>query len=159
MEKRILSSIIEFGNVLLIYAVCRRTIEVFQREQSPLSAWTPTAKIETRTESVAVDERWPPSTSNLSNWRNSACDCFDILHWLANSKAACAAGWEHPTILHLHLARLLLLTPLQHMQALAATSSATRSIEVSENAKHIKAPSHVVQWAIRDHFKARLSIM
>lgn len=155
MEKRIPSTMSEFGNVLLIYAVCRRTMEVFQREQSPLSTWTPTAKIETRTESMVVDETWPPSTSNLSNWRNSSCDCLDVLHWAANSKAACAAGWEHPTILHLHLARLLLLTPLRHLQALATNSS----IEVSENEKIIKARSHVIQWAIRDHFKARLSIM
>lgn len=155
MEKRVPSTMSEFGNVLLVYAVCRRTMEVFQREQSPLSTWTPTAKIETRTESMVVDETWPPSTSSLSNWRSAACDSLDVIHWIANSKAACAAGWEHPTILHLHLARLLLLTPLRHIQALATT----RSIEVSENEKIIKARSYVIQWAIRDHFKARLSIM
>lgn len=160
MEKRLPTNLSEFSTILLIYAVYRKNRDVICQYQTQLSSWRPTANVQTRVESGAVDETWPPSTSLLSSWRNSACDCLDILHWCANGKAAHAAGWEHPTILHLHLARLVLLTPMEHMQVLAAASvPSARASGPLFSARCAKARSHVLQWVICDQFKARLAVV
>ncbi|RAL58440.1 hypothetical protein DID88_005145 [Monilinia fructigena] len=54
----------------------------------------------------------------------SACDCLDILHWHANSVIGAASGMEHPTVLHLHLARVVLLTPFAKIDEIAQYISA-----------------------------------
>ncbi|KAL6407027.1 melanin regulator CMR1 [Ilyonectria robusta] len=159
MEKRLPPNLGDFSNILLIYAILRRTKDVLHHNQSRLSNWTPNAKIQSRTVAQPTSETWPPSLPIISKWRNSACDCLDILHWNANSAAARAGGWEHPTILHLHLSRLLLLTPTRHMQYVAAASSPIAPRRGQDDAKYREACSHLQQWAIRDQFKARLSMV
>lgn len=99
MERRLPARLGEFGALLLIYAVCRQTAEAAARGCSRLASWIPGSP-EASKEKDCLDAR--------TCWRNSAHDCLDMLHWRANGQAARAAGWEHPTILHLHLARLLL---------------------------------------------------
>ncbi|OAA65550.1 Transcription factor [Niveomyces insectorum RCEF 264] len=189
MEKRLPAHVGEFANLLLIHAVYRQTTETRARSRTQLASWTPSADVQARAsaghdDNASTDadnnnnsnnnddaddeESWLQRKPLLSRWRNSASDCLDVLHWCANAKAAQAAGWEHPTILHLHLARLVLLTPTRSIQVLAdeaaggsnsssgpGSSSRTRA----DNARRTRARSRILQWAVRDQFKARLSLI
>ncbi|KAH7123486.1 hypothetical protein B0J13DRAFT_154808 [Dactylonectria estremocensis] len=159
MEKRLPPKLGNFSHILLIYAIIRRTKEVLHQNQTHLSNWTPNAKVQSRAAAQHISETWPPSLPIISKWRNSACDCLDILHWNANETATGAGGWEHPTILHLHLSRLLLLTPVKHMQYVAAASSPIATIRAQNDARYKEACGHLRQWAICDQFKARLSMV
>ncbi|KAF4449184.1 hypothetical protein F53441_7486 [Fusarium austroafricanum] len=160
MEKRQPPNLTEFGNIILIYAVCRRTKEAAYQSETALSRWTPVAHIESRTESSSVIESWPPSLQILTRWRNSACDVFDILHWKANGKAANAGGSEHPTILHLHLSRLYILAPTKYLQRVAAAAVLLKgSNGVQSNFEYSEACNHLYRWANIDQYKARLSII
>lgn len=159
IEKKLIPGTSEFGKLLLVYGICRRTKEVCQQSQSQLTAWSPSARPEPRQDLQQKDETWPPSSELLSQWRNSACDCLDIIHWSANSKAVAAWGWEHSTILHLHLSRLFILTPLAHIQTLA-TSWRFHDVGIeSDPGRTTKARELVLRWVIQDQFKARLSVV
>ncbi|RBR18436.1 hypothetical protein FVER53590_01849 [Fusarium verticillioides] len=160
MEKRQPSNLTEFGNIVLIYAVCARTKEAAYQYGTALSRWTPVAHVEPRKESVSVTETWPPTLEMVTRWRNSACDAFDILHWKANGKAANAGGTEHPTILHLHLSRLYILTPTKHFQKVAASAVLRQNgSKLQHNMEYSEACSHIQRWANIDQYKARLSII
>ncbi|QGI83462.1 hypothetical protein CEK25_010191 [Fusarium fujikuroi] len=142
MEKRQPSNLTEFGNIVLIYAVCARTKEAAYQYGTALSRWTPVAHVEPRRESVSVTETWPPTLEMVTRWRNSACDAFDILHWKANGKAANAGGTEHPTILHLHLSRLYILTPTKHFQKVAASAVLRQNVnELQNNMEYSEGPT------------------
>ncbi|KAL9566493.1 hypothetical protein ACKAV7_009408 [Fusarium commune] len=160
MEKRQPSNLTEFGNIVLIYAVCARTKEAAYQYGTALSRWTPVAHVEPRKESVSVIETWPPTLEMVTRWRNSACDAFDILHWKANGKAANAGGTEHPTILHLHLSRLYILTPTKHFQKVTASAVLRQNDnELQNNMEYSEACNHIQRWANIDQYKARLSIV
>ncbi|EWZ87484.1 hypothetical protein FOCG_13604 [Fusarium oxysporum f. sp. radicis-lycopersici 26381] len=160
MEKRQPSNLTEFGNIVLIYAVCARTKEAAYQYGTALSRWTPVAHVESRKESVSMTETWPPTLEMVTRWRNSACDAFDILHWKANGKAATAGGTEHPTILHLHLSRLYILTPTKHFQKVAASAVLRQNDnELQNNMEYSEACNHIQRWANIDQYKARLSII
>ena len=152
----------DFGILVIINGIYRRSKEVIQRSQTQLDSWTPSARVQPRAEAAPVEETWPPSTRLLTDWRNSACDCLDILHWSANSRIAGCGGWEHPTVLHLHLARLVLLTPTSHLANLASrpVSPGSKNTPFGSRTSSVRTShSRVLQWAIRDQFKARLSII
>jgi hypothetical protein len=160
IEKRLPESVSEFSNILIIHGIWRRTKEVIDQNHTQLSNWVPSASIQARkAQQSALTETWPPSSPTLSKWRNSACDCLDILHWRANSKAAGSGGLEHPTIMHLHLSRLILLTPVAHIQTLATNSSNTNVSNAALNREFTEASSYVLRWAMNDSFKARLAVI
>ncbi|KAJ4177031.1 hypothetical protein NW755_014085 [Fusarium falciforme] len=159
MEKRLPPHLGEFGYLLLIYAILGRTSEAMTQYQTRLSNWVPNARIESRSTLQSVAETWPPALPIMSKWRNSACDCLDILHWYANGTVARAGGLEHPTILHLHLSRLLLLTPIKHMQYVAALSDVGSSSGGFDKIKYKEACGHLRKWVIADQFKARLALV
>lgn len=160
MAKRLPPNLNNFSTMILIYAIYRRTKEVTYQHQNQLSSWTPSAKVQAPiTPRRSFEEAWPPALPILSKWRNSACDCLDILHWNANGIIAGAGGWEHPAVFHLHLSRLLLLSPTDHLHLLATmASSKLRGLNV-DNMRVTKARSVILQWAIRDQYKARLSVI
>ncbi|EHK42435.1 hypothetical protein TRIATDRAFT_10744, partial [Trichoderma atroviride IMI 206040] len=160
IEKRLLENLSEFSNILIIHGIWRRTKEVIIQHQTRLANWTPSAASQTReAQQSPLVETWPPSNATLSKWRNSACDCLDILHWRANSKAAAAGGLEHPTIMYLHLSRLILLTPVAQIQTLATNSSNENASNVALNRRYTDASNCVLKWAMNDSFKARLAII
>lgn len=155
VEKKIQSSTGEFSRILCTHALFRRTWEVENYFNQPLNLWTPTAEkqnIENIERSVPV---WLPSNLTYTKWRNSACDCLDILHWHANSVIGAASGMEHPTVLHLHLARVVLLTPYRQILRLAELMNSERqpNKEVSSLQKHIR------RWVLEDQHKARLAMI
>lgn len=162
-EKRLVPNVSEFGQVLLVHAICRQTTEVYSYSRNRMSTWIPSASIQSEVEFVPT-EIWPPSSPTISKWRNSACDSLDILHWSANSKIAQSAGLEHPTVLHLHLARLVILTPVVHIQDIADLDESNFEMHPSDAIftfapNKTKATRQVLQWAIRDQYKARLSVI
>lgn len=160
IEKKLPENPSEFSNILIIHGIWRRTKEVIVQHQTRLASWTPSAAIQIReAQQSPLAETWPPSDPTLSKWRNSACDCLDILHWRANSKAAGAGGLEHPTIMYLHLSRLILLTPVAQIQTLATNSSITGTSDIAFSRKYADASNCVLKWAMNDSFKARLAII
>ncbi|KAK2042624.1 hypothetical protein LZ31DRAFT_525901 [Colletotrichum somersetense] len=158
-EKKLPLNIGDFGTIVLTYAICQRTKVATYQHQSKLSSWTPTAEVAKHSKEDLIEEAWPPSLPILSRWRNSACDCLDLLHWNANAVIAKAGGWEHPALLHLHLSRLILLTPLNHMRTLAVAASLGTYGRSVDKSKVETARTNIAKWAINDQYKARLSLI
>lgn len=131
--------------------------EVGDYFRRPLSFWNPTAKKKSRETAIPAGSVWLPGIPSYSKWRNSACDCLDILHWTANSAIVRAAGLEHPTILHLHVARLVLLGPFREARHLA-TSLASEKLQWSKRHQSIEW-QYISRWIKHDQYKARLSII
>lgn len=160
IEKRLAENLSELSNILIIHGIWRKTKEVIIQHQTRLVNWTPSAAIQAReTHQSPLAETWPPSNPTLSKWRSSACDCLDILHWRANSKAAGAGGLEHPTIMYLHLSRLILLTPVTQIQTLATNASIANASDIARSQGYTDASNCVLKWAVNDSFKARLAII
>ncbi|KAK4064170.1 transcriptional regulator family: Fungal Specific TF [Trichoderma aggressivum f. europaeum] len=157
VEKRLQSSTGEFSRILCIHALFRRTWEVEAYFKQPLTLWSPSAEkqaIESKQMSSPV---WLPGILTYSRWRNSACDCLDVLHWHANSVIGAAGGMEHPTVLHLHLARVVLLTPFRHIVQLVLLMTGEREPESAEQITETK--THIRRWAVEDQYKARLAMI
>jgi hypothetical protein len=151
----------EFSRILCIHALFRRTWEVESYFKQPLTPWTPTAEkqdISTISSSTPI---WLPGIQTYAKWRNSACDCLDILHWHANSVIGAACGMEHPTVLHLHLARIILLTPYQKIVHLAMllTSDPTISSESQHEQEISRIKQQIKRWVLEDQHKARLAMI
>lgn len=157
IEKRIQSSTGEFSRILCIHALFRRTWEVENYFKQPLTLWTPTAEkedVKRISDSMPV---WLPGIPTFSKWRNSACDCLDILHWHANSVIGAASGMEHPTVLHLHFARVILLTPFREINQLA--NLMTGELKPGEEVNLTSTRQHIQRWALEDQHKARLAMI
>lgn len=161
VEKRLPSNLGEFGAGLLINAIYRNTKQILARENIRLNSWTPTVTPQQRLQQSSAQQNWLSPTPLMSKWRNSACDCLDVLHWPANSRAAQFFGSEHHTILLLHLARLIILTPTTCIQLFATESASANqhSNDPQSKRRHASARRQVLQWIISDRFKARLSII
>ncbi|KAF7588208.1 hypothetical protein BBP40_005991 [Aspergillus hancockii] len=157
IEKKLVAKIGEFGHVLLTHALYHRMWEVGDYFRRPLSFWNPTAKKQSRDAAIPSGSVWLPGIPSYSRWRNSACDCLDILHWAANSAIAKAAGLEHPTVLYLHEARIILLVPFREIKSLV-TSLATEKIRWSERKQTIEW-HYILRWIKHDQYKARLAII
>lgn len=161
IEKRLPPGLSEFGVGILIHAIYHHT-KMMLLKPTRLSSWVPSATAEPRpnTQSTPATLSWLPTTPTAAKWRNSACDALDILHWHANSKVAKSSGYEHHTILHLHLARLIILTPIQSIQRLVASlTTSLISHSFSEQTRIASARIELFQWVVRDCYKARLSVI
>jgi hypothetical protein len=153
----------EFSRILCIHALIRRTWEVETYFSSPLALWTPTAEKGTIS-ALSSSSVWLPSITTYAKWRNSACDCLDMLHWHANSVIGAASGMEHPTVLHLHLARVILLTPFRQILRLAELmTGSSSSILTSSSSPDAESESqiraHISRWVLEDQHKARLAMI
>jgi hypothetical protein len=99
---------------------------------------------------------WLPENPMYSRWRNCACDCLDVLHWAANSAIGAASGVEHPTVLHLHIARVVVLTPYQDIRKIALTKAGENIL--SEKAVR-ESREYIERWLVDDQYKARLAMI
>lgn len=160
IEKKLAPKLSEFSRIIMIYSIIQRTKAAVSQCQNGLVSWMPSASRQPRSASRRVEESWPPSLPILSRWRNSACDGLDVLHWNATSLSAGAGGPESPIHFHLHLSRLILLTPTDALQTLASTVSVPR-VNWTESHKRSAnmARDQVLRWAIDDQFKARLAVI
>ncbi|KAF4637901.1 hypothetical protein G7Y89_g196 [Cudoniella acicularis] len=157
VEKNIPSSTGEFSRILCVHALFRRTWEVENYFSQPLTLWDPTAE---RQDMRTIEDSgpvWLPDIPTYTKWRNSACDCLDILHWHANSIIGAASGIEHPTVIHLHLARVILLTPFRKIVELAHLMAGEST--TSDGNRISTLTKHIQRWATEDQYKARLAMI
>lgn len=160
------------SQLLLIHALYQRTWEVGTHIKQPLSEWVPTGKSRGFLNTPTKDNFWLPLYPLYANWRNSACDCLDVLHWQANSLVAKASGVEHTVVLHLHLARMVLLTPFQEIQDLlfsliGKVDNSTKasfyvhdgSYQPRNNTKLPQIRKIIWRWLREDQHKARLAMV
>lgn len=171
-KKKVDPTYSELSQALLIHALYQRTWEVGTHIKQPLSEWVPTGKARGFLNTPSKDNFWLPLYPLYANWRNSACDCLDVLHWQASSIVAKASGVEHGVILHLHLARIILLTPFQEIQDLlfsligkVGTSSKASfyvhdgSYQPRNSAKLPQIRKITWRWLREDQHKARLAMV
>lgn len=137
----------EFGRILIIHGIYQETASIKNYFSRPLAKWVPTHSPPNSEINVANDrDEWLPADPVFSKYRNAACDCLDVLHWAANSQIAAATSFEHPTVLHLHTARLVLLTPFVEIKSLLVNGT-------------VDAWREVWRWRNRDQHKARLALI
>ena len=153
IEKRMQSTMGEFSRIILIHGIFHRLWEVQKYLTQPLTFYTPVAK-RSKVDDVLPKDLWLPEMPLYCKWRNSTCDSLDILHWSANSVVGAASGMEHPTIAHLHLARVVLLTPLEDIQKLAFALARIKPLPDEQIVAHRRM---VRRWALEDQHKARLA--
>jgi hypothetical protein len=171
-SKKVDPSYSDLSQVLIIHALYQRTWEVGTHIKQPLSEWVPTGKARGFLNTPSKDNFWLPLYPLYANWRNSACDCLDVIHWQASSVVAKASGIEHPLILHLHLARIVLLTPFQEIQDLLLSligkvgNSPKASFYVHDGSYQPRNSAKLPQirkitwrWLREDQHKARLAMV
>lgn len=172
VKRRIPQSCSGRGLIPLIYGIVNRTFEVSQQLRQPLKQWMPVSQLQedTENETHSAEVSWLPANATYAAWRNSGCDCLDLLHWQTHVEIASAIGLEGPQVTHLHLARLLLLTPFNEMISLArnsslATTSSKSHFNLHSSSASGSAPSEsptkdaIMRWITLDDHKGRLSLI
>ncbi|TIA07829.1 hypothetical protein D6C80_09567 [Aureobasidium pullulans] len=155
MSKIVPASFGEFSRVLLIYGLYRRLWEVESYYSQVLSHWRPGNQQGPGAGCLPSRPIWPPSLVVFKQWQNLTCDSLDVLHWTANATIGEASGFEHTTVLHLHLARVTLLTPIREIANLARYLAGEKG---SKTESEITADRQAVQrWAFQHQYKARLA--
>lgn len=171
-KKAVHPGLSDLGQVLLINALFQRTWEVGTHIKQPFSEWIPTGKARGFLNTPTKDDFWLPLYPLYANWRNSACDCLDVINWQAASIVAKASGVEHNLMLHLHLARIVLLTPFQEIQDLLFSligrvdDSSRASFYVHDGSYQPRNRQKLPQirkitwrWLREDQHKARLAMI
>ncbi|KAF5552940.1 zinc finger zas1 [Fusarium phyllophilum] len=145
----------EFSRILLLHALYQEYTTVSTYCKRPLSSWIPQNNPEPRS-----DETEHLQLSD-SNWRNAALDCVDTLHWAANATIASLLGAEHPTVLHLHFSRVVLLVPRRAIITLAKYLKAPEDLrkEAASQKEALQAEREISEWAQQDGSKARLAAL
>ena len=155
IDKRLPKARGEFARMLMIHGLFHRTWEVERYLGNPMSQWEPTAKKQSSVQILASTPVWVPSIPIYTKWQNSVCDCLDILHWQANATIGQASGFEHPTVAQLHLARVVLLSPLNSIVDLAKAMTDVESTMAKDDATMHRRT--IQRWAIQGQYKARLA--
>ncbi|KAK6079558.1 hypothetical protein SCUP234_05727 [Seiridium cupressi] len=152
------------ASLLILHGIYQEILKVKGYHARSLSSWVPSMQWPSQSPPNSHDLRASESEGafNISNWRNAALDCVDILHWSANATIAKAAGIEHPNVLHLHFARVVLLAPYQSIQTLARsiveTYTQPRSNDRLTSRDEVAlAEQDILRWAQQDEHKARYS--
>ncbi|KAI0007892.1 hypothetical protein F4779DRAFT_642497 [Xylariaceae sp. FL0662B] len=112
--------------------------------------------------------RYLATVPEYAQWRNRTCDSLDVLHWDALSTSARAGGREDPVFLQLHLARLVILTPVRELfgylstyKGLTGPSSCpllpSDLYDIPPCGQHCRQT--ISTWANRDRYKARLAVI
>lgn len=159
IEKRLPNDLGEFSRILLIYGIISRCWEVESYYSQDLTSWTPTAQRESLDsfQSKVRQSTWLPSFPLYRQWRSSACDCFDVLHWSANATVGNLSGMEHPTVLHLHLSRVVLLTPWKEIKSLAQLLVKRGRVQAEDDTRELQ--DIIRRWVTQDQYKARLAMV
>lgn len=155
----------QYSRVILLHAVYREIFQLKDCFTRPLNDWTPDIQQATRTSNDSALTPGVRAKDLLVSWRNAALDCVDVLHWAANGTIAFQAGVEHPTVLHLHLSRTILLAPFDTFQALADSvvlltrDDKPAGLGTTHRQAIIGAEREILEWAQRDQCKARLAVL
>lgn len=167
-DKSVRPNLGEFSHCIILHEVYNEIAKITTFHSRQLASWTPTS------ESRSV---FPVSSSKLANpeirkltvlgqsvqyagaisdWRNAALDCVDVLHWAANAKIASLSGAEHPMVLHLHYSRIVLLVPRVALMTIAesvlpVSSNNEANIRRNHSQKAVEAAEHLIrEWTQRD---------
>ncbi|KAM0817221.1 hypothetical protein AB5N19_03026 [Seiridium cardinale] len=166
VDKELKSDTGGLASLLILHGVYQEILKVKGYHARSLSSWVPSMQWPSQSPSDSHDLRASESEGafNISNWRNAALDCVDILHWSANATIAKAAGIEHPNVLHLHFARVVLLAPYQSIQILARSiiepETQPRSDDRPTSRDEVAlAEQDILRWAQQDEHKARLAAL
>ncbi|OJD33743.1 c2h2 transcription protein [Diplodia corticola] len=188
VRKEVKPDVGEFSRVLLLHGIYHEMWTVARYQRRSLASWVPSAADDASTDcyyrtAPEYQERAPnaaadrsaymPENALYSKWRNAACDCLDVLHWAANATVAQHSGSEHNTICHLHLSRVILLTPLSEIVSLAKSiTSTTPSNGNNSNSTNndaynnrqslpqlTKLEAKLSLWVSKDQHKARLAVL
>ncbi|KAL1635025.1 hypothetical protein SLS58_010420 [Diplodia intermedia] len=194
VRKEVKPDVGEFSRVLLLHGIYHEMWTVARYQRRSLASWVPAAADDAgtdcyyRTAPEYLQERLPssstadrnsaymPENALYSKWRNAACDSLDVLHWAANATVAQHSGSEHNTICHLHLSRVILLTPLSEIVSLAksitASSPSHNNSSSSNNStasdpysnrqslpQLTKLEAKISLWVTKDQHKARLAMI
>ncbi|KAH6962775.1 hypothetical protein DER45DRAFT_582476 [Fusarium avenaceum] len=144
----------EFSRIVLLHAVHQEYTTVNTYCKRPLSSWIPQNNPERHS-----DESHLLQLSH-SNWRNAALDCVDTLHWAANATIASLLGAEHPTVLHLHFSRVVLLVPRTAIATLAKYLQEPGHMRKAASQQGaLQAEREISEWAQQDGSKARLAAL
>lgn len=116
---------------------------------------------------IHAPKQYLAAIPKFASWRNITCDCLDVLHWKALSVSARRGGVEGPVFLHLHLARLTLLTPVRDFFDHARDKGThSPSFLLPHDLYSFRAPELLNQsektiriWVHDDRYKARLSVI
>lgn len=147
----------EFSRILLLHGVYQEVARVKEYFDRPLATWVPSAqrilsKFDAQEE--APTNSSPQGRITFTSWRNAALDCVDVLHWAANGTIAQLAGAEHPTVLHLHFSRVVLLAPhdkiLTLARSIAPSYKGASGITSPTREEAIHVEREIVHWAQRD---------
>lgn len=104
--------------------------------------------------------------SSWVSWRNQMCDCLDVLHRHANGVTGHAGGFQEPLVLHLHLARVILLSPCSEIQSVARFLSCGKPEQHRQYGKdnmtdvqYTKLLTALRVWLSHDKYKMRLAVI
>lgn len=135
----------EFAQVLIIHGLLQRTWEVQRYFESPLSSWAPSVRRDIGTALPPTVPIHQPSITEVKSWQSATCDALDLMHWQANAAIGSSGGLEQPTVLHLHVAKLVILAPHVQITHLARTM-ASGQVRLEDDS--LAKSKHVVQeWA------------
>lgn len=158
VEKRLIKGIGDFGQIIIIFGLFCQTWEVAKSVSKPLLRWTPNAHKGNAESDELTSMSWLPQIPLYNHWRNAACDCLDVLHWIANSTVA-ESGTENPTVLHLHAARLILLSPYQTIRDMVDLLVSEETSRGEHAEKFQQYCQEIQKWITDDQFKARLAMV
>ncbi|KAF2852946.1 hypothetical protein T440DRAFT_506307 [Plenodomus tracheiphilus IPT5] len=166
-KKHVSADLDQLSRILLLHGVYREIFQLKDCFARPLSSWVPSMQLAADSANRLRNEPVPDPSwrSLLSSWRNASLDCVDVIHWAANATIAQQSGAEHPTVLHLHLARTILLAPFEEIQILCASiAAAAQDTVVGKHKLHsvqraLDAEREILNWAQRDQYKARLAVL
>lgn len=150
IDKRLPRGRGEFSRIIMIHGLFHRFWEVETYHSNPMSGWEPTAERQSSAEMLQRDGFWLSDIQK--KWINSSCDSLDVLHWQANATIGQASGLEHSTVLHLHLARIVLLVPYAEILSFAKAWSSGDRLESPERER-------IRRWAVQHQYKARLAVV
>lgn len=165
IRKEVKPDIGEFSRVLLLHGIYHEMWTIARYHRRSLASWIPSAEdafdrhapeYQERPQNVADRSVYIPENPLYSKWRNAACDCLDVLHWAANATIAQQSGSEHNTVCHLHLSRVVLLTPISEIVSLAKSMATSDRQSLPQLTK---LESKVSLWVQKDQHKARLAMI
>ena len=126
----------EFSRIILIHGFFQRNWET------------------ERTQTIHVQSQ---HMSEYTHWKDSLSEWLEILQWNANNVVNAASGMEHPTILHLHLARIVLFSPFQSICDLAYAMTKEDTNITTPQMSELRAT--IRRWVAEDEQKASLSTL
>lgn len=168
MEQKVKKDVGEFSRIIILQGIYQEILRIKDFLHRPMAGWFPSVDHEnldnpnpnpdldlfsghTPRSKVDTDPK-----AVFSNWRNAALDCLDTMHWSANSTVAQLSGEEHSTVFHLHISRVVLLSPHEKIRSLAESLASlcperrSRPGALQTKAEALDAERKVIEWAQRD---------